>query len=336
MRRFILSIIFCSIIFWGGNLSAGPMALTTDGHLYKVWASPEEGLVLSHVANGAEDEAYIIPQTLGIGLESVNIAIDERTQSVFILWSDDRNSISRVRLVELNQGTWFGPLTLGGNDGVSAFNPQLLLDRASSEIGPIDPQDDPVILEDTFLHLVWWRHDTSDGMGHAVYLPLRLDSEGLPLLNEDSLIDLQDLLPFGVGCDSTPDIDGLAHPQFLRAADGNPLLFTTDFSNCVFHILSIQYEVEESDNSDGFGKRRRQIAVFHTGDVVMAIPPDLVLTESKMLLGRDYSVLIYWDSEEGVDWLLSTVQGWTEVKSLETGEQLSHEQATELLRNLIH
>jgi len=312
------------------------MALTADGQLFKVWASPEEGLVLSHVANGAEDEAYIIPQTIGIGLESVNIAVDERTQSIFILWSDDRDSISRVRLVELNQGTWFGPLTLGGNDGLSAFNPQLLLDEASSEIAPEDPQDGPVIFEDTFLHLVWWRHDDSDGQGHAVYLPLRLDSEGLLLLNENSPVDLQDLLPFGMGCDSTPDVAGLAHPQFLRTASGDPLLFTTDFSNCVFHILSIQYEIEESNDPDNFGKRRRQIAVFHTSDLVMAIPPGLVLTDSKMLLGSDYSVLIYWDSDEGVDWLLSTVEGWTEVKSLATGEQLSHEQATELIRGLVH
>jgi len=337
MRRFI----YCSVLLLllsAGVLNAGPMALTTDGQLFKVWVSPEEGLVLSHVAAGAEDENFVIPETVGLTLDSVEIAIDENTGNVFIVWSDDRDQVSLIRLVVLSRGAWFGPETLGGADGVSASNPQLLLDESRQLVPSDDPDVDPVLDVQTFLHVVWWREDNGDEGGHALFFPLRLDDDGLPLFDESMPVDLQDLLPFGMGCDSAPDVEALAHPQLLRASDGHPLLFATDFSNCVFHLLSISYEVLDEDDEDmpNPEKRRRQIAVFNTDDAVMAIPPEIDLPQSKMLLGSDYSVLLFWDTPNGISWLISTEAGWSEVSSLDVGEELSHEQAVNLIRGLVH
>ncbi len=338
MRRFILPLIVLISMAWAGSLAAGPMVLTSDGQLYKVWSSPEEGLVLSHVAAGAENQEYLIPQSLNVSFDSVSVLVDEKTTTVFVLWEDVAEEISRIRLAILKDESWAGPLTLGGETGFATSNPQMLLDTTTNIIPPDDPADEELeTIETTFLHVVWWQHDENTGLGHAIYLPIALDEYGFPRVDESSPIDLQDLLPFGFGCAESPDVEGLAHPQFLRSSEGAPLLFTTDFSNCVFHILQIDYEVVEENDPLSLEKRRRQIAVFRTGDMAMVIPSNVVLTDAKMLLGSDLSVLIYWDGEDGLNWISSNPQGnWSTLKTLSIGDNLSHEQAVQLIRDLVY
>ena len=59
-------------------------------------------------------------------------------------------------------------------------------------------------------------------------------------------IALSDLLPYGIGCEGIDDAAGLAHPKvFVDPQSGTPHIFATDFSNCVFQILKIDYEVVE-------------------------------------------------------------------------------------------
>jgi len=339
MRRFILPLIVLISLAWAGSLVAGPMVLTSDGQLYKVWSSPEQGLVLSHVAAGTENEEFVIPQSINVNLETVSVLVYEKTATVFVIWEDLADSISRIRLAVLKDQSWTGPMTLGGESGFATSSPQAMLDTARSVVatGVSDNPDEnsTEILETTFLHCVWWQHDESSGFGHAVYLAIPLNEDGLPLINEAWPIDLQDLLPFGFGCSETPDVAGLAHPQFLKSPEGGPLLFTTDFSNCVFHMLQIEYEVVDGNNPENLDKRRRQIAVFRTGDMTMVIPPDVVLTDAKMLLSRDFSILIYWDEDDGVHWIRSDSQGWSAVKVLPIGTELNHEQAVNLLRKLV-
>jgi len=336
MRRFILLCIV--IISMAGSLAAEPMVLTPGGELYKVWVSPDEGLVLSHVAAGAEDTESLIPQSMNINLDTVSVLVDEKSSSVFVLFED---SVSDIRLAVFNAGTWIGPLSLNGTGSFINTNPRMMLDEAVTEIPAEDPEEPAAILKTTFLHVVWWQHDDSSGLGHAVYLPLALDEAGIPLVDEARSYDLSSLLPYGVSCSSRLDVDGFAYPQFLRDHNGQPLLFTTDFSSCVFHFLRITYELsEEGDSNDpqvNPESRRRQIAVFRTGDRIMVIPPDVVLDQAKLLLGSDYSVLIYWDGDHGVNWIRSDSENWwSERKTLTTGEQLSHEQAVELIRNLVY
>ena len=333
MRRFIFILLFLV----GTTTSAGagsPMTLTSDGHLYKVW-SAVEGLILTHLGPNDFVEESIIPQSVSVPLETVTIVVDERTMTAYVVWSDELNGASKVRLAIFSDATWFGPLTIGGLDAIAARNPMAMLNRARSVIEG-DGESDPEILETTFLHLVWWRHDVTDGLGHAIYMALPLDDHGLPVFDDVQPVDLKDLLPFGIGCNEAPDVQGLAHPQFFTGTDGLPLLFTTDFGNCVFHILGIDYEVEEVEISGTSVKRRRQIAVFRSGGEVMAIPPGIALTDTKMLLSQDFTVLIYWDVAGGIEWILSKTEGWSDVKSLPIGNDVSHEQAVELIRELVN
>ena len=333
MRRLIFTLTVVAIVGIAHLAQAGTMVLTTQGDLYKVWAA-EEGLVLSHSAPGMDTEEAVIPQTAGLGLDGVVLVVDEATATPFIIWTDSPDGLSSVRLAALVDGAWFGPAVLGGEDGTTLSNPDAMIHSAQTVIEG-DDETDPEIFETTFLHTVWWRHDDVTAMGHAVYLPIPLDSDGMPLLDEAEASDLENLLPFGFGCDDSPDVTGLTSARFFIGTGGFPQLFTPDFADCVFQLLGIDYEIEETDVPDIIGKRRRQIAVFHAGDVVMAIPPDLNLQASKMFLGHDNnSVLIYWDAEASIEWILSDTEGWADIQSLPLGDDIDHEQGVDLLRKL--
>jgi hypothetical protein len=339
MRRLIFALTLVVLVGIAGFAQAGPMVLTTQGHLYKVWVA-EEGLVLGHSGPGIETEEAVIPQTAGLSLDGVVLTVDEATATPFILWTDSSDELSSVRLAALVDGAWFGPAVLGGEDGTTLTNPDALIHTFSTVIEG-DDETEPEVFETTFLHTVWWRHDDVTAMGHAVYLPIPLDSDGMPLLDETQAYDLENLLPFGFGCDDSPDVTGLTSARFFIGEGGLPQLFTPDFADCVFQLLGIDYEVEEIDIPETHGKRRRSIAVFHTGDVVMVIPPDLDLQASKMFLGHDNnSVLIYWDAVTGeetdgsIEWILSDTEGWTDIQSLPLGDDINHERAVDLLRTL--
>lgn len=332
MRRLIFALTLVVLVGIAGFAQAEPMVLTSEGHLYKVWVA-DEGLVLSHSGPDIDSEEALIPQTTGLSLDGVVLVVDEATATPFIIWTESLDDLSSVRLAALVDGAWFGPVVLGGEDGTTITNADALIHTISTVIEG-DEDTEPEILETTFLHTVWWRHDNVTALGHAIYLPIPLDSNGIPLLDDADAYDLENLLPFGFGCDQNPDVVGLTSARFFIGERGFPQLFTPDFADCVFHLLGITYEVEEIDLPDTNEKRRRQIAVFRSGEVVMAIPPDLDLLTSKMFLGRDNSVLIYWDTDSTVDWVLSGTEGWTDIKSLPLGNEIDHERAVELLRKL--
>lgn len=333
MKRLIFALALVALVGIAGFAQAEPMVLTSQGHLYKVWVA-DEGLVLSHSGPGMDTEEAVIPQTLGLGLDDLVLVVNEATETPFILWTDSLSGLSSVRLAALVDGAWFGPTVLGGDDGTTLTNPDALIHTVRTVIEDDDTEMEPEVLETTFLHTVWWRHDNVTALGHAIYFPIPLDTIGMPLLNEAEAHHLENLLPYGFGCDDNPDITGLTSARFFIGDGGVPQLFTPDFADCVFHLLGIDYEIEETIIPDTNIKRRRQIAVFRSGEVVMAIPPDINLEKSEMFLGHDYSVLIYWDAEEAIEWTLSNTDGWTGIKSLPLSEDINHERAVELLRKL--
>ncbi|MEN8163305.1 MAG: hypothetical protein ABFS37_04185 [Acidobacteriota bacterium] len=332
MRRLIFALALVVLVGSAGFAQANPMVLTSEGHLYKVWVA-DEGLVLSHSGPDIDTEDAFVPQTAGLVLDGVVLAVDEATATPFILWTDSLDGLSSVHLAALVDGAWFGPVVLGGEDGTTLSNTHALIHTISTVIEG-DDGSEPELLETTFLHTVWWRHDNVTALGHAVYFPIPLDSSGLPLLDQAEAHHLENLLPYGFGCDDNPDVAGLTSARFFIGAGGLPQLFTPDFADCVFHLLGIDYEVEEIDPPGPDGKRRRSIAVFNTGEVMMAIPPDINLETSEMFLGRDNSVLIYWDTDDTVEWILSGTLGWTDTKSLPLGDDIDHEKAVDLLRQL--
>jgi len=316
--------------------ASGPRTLTRAGELYSVGIRDNQVVVTARLADGTASELFV-PQSAAAVPSSVQVGVDETTGALYVLWQKKTGAEARLRLAGYLDGTWIGPTTFTGNDGTAAYNPQLLVHRAVSTITEdLGEDEEPVTTEiaTTFLHLVWWSQTSEYDVGVARYAAVALDEDGVPQFGTAETVDLIDFLPFGTACSDTFDVDNLRHPKlFIDPKTGNPHVFATDLSYCVFQILELRPEIVEED--EGAEKRRRQIIILRQGSMI-AVRSDIPFATSRLAIGRGLKLIMHWDSEdEGIlNYLELDRDGISETKSLTLGETLNHEQAVELIRGL--
>jgi len=310
--------------------AAGDMVLTRNGELYRVFPS-DDGLVVSHRLTDGTVSEYLIPQTAGINASSMQVGVDELTGALFVAWQKGDELDAVVEIAWLADQWWIGPYIMAGADGTVAENPQMMLDRI---VTVVEDEGESVEVATTFLHLVWWNYVDNRDDGSAYLASIPLDESGNPQIDAFQPIALSDLLPYGVGCESIEGAVGLAHPKvFDDPQSGSPHIFATDFSNCLFQILRIDYDVIEE--TVGETKRRRHIVLLGQASMIAA-NPDVILSTAKVEVGHGLDVVMYWDIEEAVAYVQLDENGVPPVQSLTYGDGLTHEQAIEMVRSLVH
>lgn len=330
MRRLRLALAFVLALGLGVTASAADMTLTESGSLFRVTLT-EDGLVVT--GNLTDDSVVdlLVPQTASIVAPSYHVAVDERSGAVFVLWQENEGLEASVVFASYLEGTWYGPTVLAGGDGTAAINPQMLEFRYTTEL-EVDEGEEPVVFEDTILHLVWWsfRETVEDGV--AVYSSVPVDDLGLPIFEDVDVRPLHDLLAFGIACPEISDATGLAHPRlFVDPQSGNPHVFATDVGQCLFQILELKYSPEV----DSISKRRRRVVIFGRSRLA-PVRADLALATARVEVGHNLALVIYWNKGDAVDYLKLTDEGWTDRRSLALGEHLDFERALELIETLTH
>ena len=329
MRRARATLIAILLVGMAVTASAGDMTLTRTGELYRV-APSEDGLVLSHRLSDGSVTTSLIPQTAGIAATSVQVGVDELTGAVYVMWQDGSELDARIDIAWHLDETWTGPFTIAGADGTAAENPQLMLDRVVTEV---EEEGETFEFATTFLHLSWWNFVEDRDDGTAYLASVSLDEAGNPNINEYVPVALSDLLPYGIGCNGIEDAAGLAHPKlFVDPQSGVPHVFATDFSNCVFQILKLDYEYVEE--LIGEVKRRRHVVIVGRASMI-AVNPDMVLANTKVAVGHGLDVVMYWDAPSAVKYVQLDEDGIPPVQSLPIDENLTREQAVEMIRSLV-
>jgi hypothetical protein len=319
--------------------AAGPMVLTGDGDLYSAGTRDNQVVITARYTDGTVSELFV-PQSAAAVESSLQVGVDEATGAVYVLWQKWTGLNAKLRLAGYLDGTWMGPRTVAGGDGTAAFNPVMLIDRAVAEIVEgIDEDGEPIItkLATSFLHLAWWSQFSEDDPGLAIYAALELHSNGMPQFGDMEPIELVDLLPYGVGCFEFEAGDNLRHPKlFVDPQSGNPHVFATDLASCHFQILELDSEVEQV--AQDLEKRRRQIIILRHAAAI-ALRSDLPLAQSKLLVGSGLKILMHWDevmdeADPVVKYLELDEEGVSETKVLVLDEEVDHERAVELIREL--
>jgi len=323
----------------GVSGAAGPMVLTRDGDFYSAGTRDNQVVITTRHADGLVSELFV-PQSAAAVENSLQVGVDETTGAVFVLWQKRTGPDARVRLASYFDGTWIGPRTFAGGDGTIASNPAMLIHRAVNEfVEGFDEDGEPIISEiaTTFLHLTWWGQISEDDSGLAMYAAVELDANGTPMWVDAQPIELYGLLPYGLSCFVDEVGDNLRHPKlFIDPQSGSPHVFATDLDSCHFQILELDSTVEE-DVQD-LEKRRRQIIILRH-QAAIALRPDLPLAKGKLVVGSGLKVLMHWDAEidemaDAVNYLELDEDGVSETKILVLDEDLGHERAVELIREL--
>jgi hypothetical protein len=314
--------------------AAGPMALTRDGDLYTAAVHDNQVVVTVRLADGTVSE-LTIPQSEAAVKGSLQVGVDETHGALYVMWQKRSDMGARIRLAGLVDGTWLGPYTVAGHfDGTAARHPQMMVYRASSTlVDEPDGAEEPVItvLRQTYLLVAWWSQVDETDPGIARYKTIPISDDGVPRTHEEEPIDLVDLLPYGIACFDLAPGENLTHPKLFRdPQSGNIHIFAADLSNCLFQILELRPEVIEDIH-----KRRRQIIILREASMI-ALRPDLPLSRSKLEVGKGLKIIMHWDDEADnvLHFLELDQQGISEPKSVPLGDDLNHEQAVELIRDL--
>ncbi len=271
----------------------------------------------------------MVPQTTGIVASSLQVGVDEITGALYVVWQQDEGVLATVQMAVYADGAWLGPLTFAGGDGTAAVNPQLLVFHHRAEITVDD--DTTVEVSDTILHLAWWGFTTSEDDGSAFYAGVPVDGHGLPMLDDFLPVPASDLLPFGIACETISNAAELARPiLFIDPQSGNPHLLATDFEECVFQLIELQYKPDLEQTVD---KRRRRVVIFGRSRV-MPVSRQLPLDTAKMAVGHNLSVVMYWEAPQRVDYTLLSEDSSSPLHSLTIGDDLSLDRAVDLIRTL--
>jgi len=340
MRRARAALVVVLLLGVAGIASAEQMTLTRSGDLYRL-AKGDRGLVVNALFADGTAAELSVPQSVVSVESSLQVGVDEATGALFVLWQRRTGMEAKLRLATYIDGTWIGPTTIAGNDGTAASNPQFLVHRVETMITEqAEEGEEPVVTElaTTFLHIVWWSKTNEDDPGAARLASIPIGSDGTPQVAGFKADVLSDLLPFGYACFDLEDTENLKQPKlFVDPQSGNPYVFATDLEYCLFRILELRPEVVEEIDGEDDSKRRRHITVWNT-DKVIAMRRDLPLAIGSLEVGSNLSLIMHWDSDREEEALLHylelDVEGVSETKTLTLGEQLSHEQAVELIRGL--
>jgi hypothetical protein len=311
--------------------AAGDMALTNTGDFYRI-AQAEDGLVITATLVDGTVVEYLVPQTAGTTTSALDLAVDPTLGGIYLLWQQDEAESATVNFASYVNEVWTGPLTVAGGDGTAAANPQMMLYRAVDQVEELDENGEPFIIEvaSTFLHVSWWSYLDSLDDGAAYYMPFPVDDNGAADLEAYDPVALLDLLPYGIHCEGIEDAPNLAAPRiFSDPQSGYPHVLASDFELCLFYVLQLYHEV----GIDPITERRRHTIILRHGS---SLPVDtrLPLATSNVEVGRNLSLVLYWDGEETVDYMTMSEQGASDVMSLAMSEELNHEQAVELIRSL--
>ncbi len=329
--RALLACTFAAMLVAGAALAAD-MALDQNGDLYRI-GTEQDGLYLARSGSDGITNVLQIPQTTGIDASHLAVAVDSESGAVFTLWQEHVDArMSRIVLAALVKGTWAGPITIAGDDGVRASNPVMLAYRAHTQL------EDGTVISTGFLHLAWWADELAPNGGHGMYAVLHLDDIGLPVFDELAPEPLRGALPFGFRCPDLHDSTrALAHPKlFVDSDTGDPHVIFADIQECLFTIRRLHTELEGVDPNDEVAsdQRRRHIVVLHADDSNISIHPDLQLANASFEVGHALSVVLFWDQDKAIRYIRLDRNGWSEPRVLPLDQGLSHEAAVSLIRGV--
>jgi hypothetical protein len=183
MKHFRFIVALALTVGFAAVASAADMTLTESGDLYRLTLE-EDGLIVTATMSDESVVELLVPQTAGIVTPSYHVGADESSGAVFVLWQENEGPEATVVFASHSEGTWYGPTVLAGGDGTAAINPQMLLFRHSKVFEADEEGEEPIVVEDSILHLVWWSFEEAIEDGGAVYSSVPVDDLGLPIFDD--------------------------------------------------------------------------------------------------------------------------------------------------------
>jgi hypothetical protein len=339
MRRLLIALALVTLA--APLQAANPYFLDRCGVLWTATAT-HDGLVLTGELDGVLQVSSLVPFVVGInGSEDVQIqvAADELTGKVAVVWQRNYGQgFSEIFLAVWANGSWERITELTGTIAENPRFPLVTPSQVQTTVHyPVYPHEEPrsETFKDSFLNVVWWQGAGDQQRGRYAILRFNTapdDPAGV------STLDLDGMLPVGIGCPSDLPSEVLEHPLFASTtARDHALIFFGSKKVCMFHLAEVRFELEPDFTPDPnlpiTVQRRRHTPVFGVRQAYQT-PDRFVMDGARVIPGNDLRPVCYRVVDGQIQYVVANEQGWSPVRTLKTRDGLSLDQAIPLVENL--
>lgn len=324
--------------------------LTADGTLHVVRAgaavdlgvqdagiSPQANVIeWSSRAQDGTVSVAIIPGSVSYqqkyGLE---LAYDEQTASLLLLWTEDVSAFSQIRVGVLRAGTWTNSMLLPSAGISRAHNPQMLVTHRGSTY--LDAQDNLVVKTSSILSVVWFEEAAS---AQARYAALFLDETSF----DPTALAIYDL-PAMVGTAGDTPTQAIPAAAFYPTiqADGLSGGLLASFADLhadksrVVHIDFPQDWGRPSEPDNANWKRRHIpiVGVAIEGPIARMTPTLTDLRDGvRTTIGTGYRPTLAWREGDALKFSRLDGADWAPVRSIAIDDTMSYDRALALVTSM--
>jgi hypothetical protein len=230
-------------------------------------------------------------------------------------------------------GAWERVVTLSDDMSAHPRFPAAQLSRVATPVSDPGAPADAVatVVEESFLHVVWWTG--SGSTQHGAYALVRLSADAA---ESDAIItrNLDDLVLLGSGCAWPAPAGILERPLFAsQAAGSSAFLFHGSRRACLFQLLEVSFTLEDAPGPIVTAQRKRHTPVFGVRKM-FAVPGSMSLDGARILLGDDLNPVAYRVVDGKIEYISSTGIRWTPKRSLAVDGALTIDKAIPLVEHL--
>ncbi|HLN58885.1 MAG TPA: hypothetical protein VK416_10010 [Thermoanaerobaculia bacterium] len=318
--------------------------LAADGTLYEVRAglAADLGISEGEIAPDAfpiewterhQDGSIlmgIIPGSVSRNAkQNLDLAFDERSGSLLLLWKEELTPLSVLQLGVLREGVWKTSVLLPNVGFARSFNPQMRLSHSTVRWTGEDGL--PVTSERSILSIIWWEESQ---YAQARYAPIFLDEDTLDASNV-AAYDLP-LLAGGGGSTTYQDFPSGAYMFPSLHSDGPSGTILASFADLhsarnVVVRITFPTDLGRPDPNNITWMRRHIPIVGVVGESPIAPIAPVRVESVGTTLGAGYRPTFYWRDGDRLLYTRFNGREWASVKGIPLSENMSYERALSLL-----
>jgi hypothetical protein len=325
-----------SLLTADGTLHVVRAGLAVDLGVQDAGISPQSNLIewTARAQDGTVSVA-ILPGTVSYQAKhDLELAYDEQTASLVLLWTEDVSAFSQIRVGVLRAGTWTNSSLLPSAGISRAHNPQMLVTHRGATY--LDAQANLVVTTSSILSIVWFEEAASAQARYAtLFLDETIDPTALAIYDLPAVVGT-------AGDTSGMDIPAAAYYPTLQAdgLSGGMLASFADVHAGKSRVVHIDFPQDwgrpsEPDNTNWKRRHIPIVGVAIEGPIARMTPTLTDLADGvRTTIGTGYRPTLSW--REGDTLKFSRLDGadWAPVRSIAIDDTMSYDRALALVTSM--
>lgn len=273
----------------------------------------------------------IVPDTDNVDVKrSLDLAYDEPTGSLVLLWNEELTVLNVLRLGILRKGDWTVGNLLPNLGMAHAYNPQMLLSHQTVKLD--DGNGGTITQTRTLLSVIWWEEAQYT---QARYAPIFLDDD--PGSSDVKVYDLPALVGGGGGPTSAGSHPpgSYMYPSLQLEGIGGALLASfADLASNKQYVIRISFPDNLGRPDSVTWQRRRIPVVGVASESPIGDDVPIMVASVRTVIGAGYRPTLMWNTGTAVAYTRFDGRAWSSVRSIPLSDTMTADRAMRLVQEM--